>query len=31
MHDAGITVLFSAGNSGNTDGSISGYAVQPGS
>lgn len=29
MHDAGITVLFSAGNSGNADGSISGYAVQP--
>ena len=29
MHDAGITVLFSAGNSGNADATISGYAVQP--
>jgi len=29
MHDAGITVLFSAGNSGNGDATISGYAVQP--
>src|SRR5437867_12829739 len=29
MHDAGITVLFSAGNSGNRDATISGYAVQP--
>jgi len=29
MHDAGITVLFSAGNSGKGDATISGYAVQP--
>ncbi len=29
MHDAGITVFFSAGNSGPGGATISGYAVQP--